>query len=155
MTSSISLVSSDLLNSPKNCPQKSRYRLLLQGAIAAKLEHLSTSTERPQSVHRAPDDKMPEPAATTSAITGTDAPTREEEAPEPLNFTLQVISNVDPLNLTFSHLPATTTIKQLKAKIREVLPSKPVDEHQRLIYRGRLLSRETDTMLDVFGQETV
>jgi hypothetical protein len=30
-----------------------------------------------------------------------------------------------------------------------------VDEHQRLIYRGRLLGRETDTMLDIFGQETV
>jgi hypothetical protein len=97
---------------------------------------------------------MSSPSSATSS--SSDAPTREEEAPEPLSFTLHVISTGPSSNpLNFPHLPATTTVKQLKAKIRDALPSKPVDEHQRLIYRGRLLGRETDTMLDIFGQETV
>lgn len=86
-----------------------------------------------------------------------DAPTREDEQPEPLAFTLQVISPsvgvTNPLN--FPRLPATTTIKELKARIRDVLPSRPTDDSQRLIHRGRMLGRETDTMLDVFGRDTV
>jgi hypothetical protein len=99
-------------------------------------------------------NKMSEPTTATSSAG--DAPTREEENPEPLSFTLQVISTGPNSNpLSFPHLPATTTIKELKAKIRDALPTNPVDEHQRLIYRGRLLARETDTMLDIFGQETV
>jgi hypothetical protein len=96
---------------------------------------------------------MSEPSAVPS---GSDAPTREEEAPEPLSFTLQVISAAPGSHpLSFPHVAATTTVKQLKARIRDVLPSKPADENQRLIYRGRMLGREADTMLDIFGQETV
>lgn len=34
-----------------------------------------------------------------------------------------------------------------------MLPSRPADEHQRLIHRGRLLAREADTLQDVFGLE--
>jgi len=86
-----------------------------------------------------------------------DAPTEHDERPEPTTFTLVVLSpsiGVDrPLN--FHHLPATTSVKDLKAKIRDVLPSKPADENQRLIHRGRLLGRETETMADVFGKDTV
>ncbi|KAE9379066.1 hypothetical protein N431DRAFT_478156 [Stipitochalara longipes BDJ] len=81
----------------------------------------------------------------------------EEERLEPLSFTLQIISPsigvTGPLN--FPLLPAATTVKQLKAKIRDALPSKPVDESQRLIHRGRMLARETETMLEIFGQETL
>jgi hypothetical protein len=88
---------------------------------------------------------------------GNDAPTQAEEEPEPLSFTLVVVSPSVGVNnpLTFPHLPATTTVKQLKAKIRDALPSKPVDESQRLIHRGRMLGREVETMLEIFGQETV
>ena len=90
-------------------------------------------------------------------IIGTDAPTIEEERPEPTTFTLIIISPSLGLNdrLTFPHLPATTTVVQLKAKIRDVLPSKPADENQRLIHRGRMLGRDTETMLEIFGQEAV
>jgi hypothetical protein len=97
---------------------------------------------------------MAHPPDTAAA---SDAPTRDEERPEPLTFTLQVVSpSVGVASpLSFSHLPATTTIKELKAKIRDVLPSKPTDESQRLIHRGRMLGREADTMLDVFGHDTV
>lgn len=90
---------------------------------------------------------------------GADAPTRtrDEEISEPITFPLVVVSPsvgvVSPL--TFPQLDATTTVKQLKAKLRDALPSKPTDENQRLIHRGRLLARETQTMLDIFGKEAV
>ncbi|KAH6681791.1 hypothetical protein B0J14DRAFT_623598 [Halenospora varia] len=93
----------------------------------------------------------------TENSAASDAPTRDDEQPEPLSFTLVIVSPSvgvsSPLN--FPHLPATTTIKQLKAKIRDALPSKPVDESQRLIHRGRMLGRDNETMLDIFGQETL
>ena len=95
--------------------------------------------------------------AETPVTTAPDAPTQEDERPEPLSFTLHVVSpSVGVASpLSFPHLPASTTIKELKARIRDVLPSKPTDESQRLIHRGRMLGREADSMLDVFGQETV
>ncbi len=97
---------------------------------------------------------MSESAATPAVP---DALTKDEERSEPLNFTLQIISPSIGVTgpLSFPLLLATTTVKQLKAKIRDALPSKPVDESQRLIHRGRMLARETETMLEIFGQETV
>jgi hypothetical protein len=97
---------------------------------------------------------MSEPAGVPP---GPDAPTKDEERPQPLKFTLQIISPSIGVTgpLSFPLLPATTTVRQLKAKIRDALPSKPVDESQRLIHRGRMLARETETMLEIFGQETV
>jgi hypothetical protein len=88
---------------------------------------------------------------------GFDAPTGDEERPEALNFTLVVVSPSVGVSgpLTFAHLPATTSVKELKAKIRDALPSKPADENQRLIHRGRMLAREMETMVEIFGRETV
>jgi hypothetical protein len=88
---------------------------------------------------------------------GNAVPTKDDEQPEPLSFTLIVVSpSVGAASrLSFPHLPATTTVKQLKAKIRDALQSSPPDENQRLIHRGRMLARETETMLDIFGKETV
>ncbi|RDL40417.1 uncharacterized protein BP5553_00396 [Venustampulla echinocandica] len=88
---------------------------------------------------------------------GNDAPTREEEQPEPLSFPLVIVSpSVGAASrLSFPHLSANTTVKQLKAKVRDALPSKPVDDSQRLIHRGRMLGRDSETMLEIFGQETL
>lgn len=83
--------------------------------------------------------------------------TEQDESPPPVTFTLVVVSpsvGVDRA-LTFQNLPAVTSVKELKAKIRDVLPSSPPDDHQRLIHRGRLLARDTETMSDVFGISTV
>jgi hypothetical protein len=98
---------------------------------------------------------MSQPSNT--AAVGSDTPTRDEEQPEPINFTLVIVSPSVGVTgpLTFPHLPATTSVKELKAKIRDVLPSKPADESQRLIHRGRMLARELETMLEIFGKETV
>ncbi|RFU76949.1 ubiquitin family [Trichoderma arundinaceum] len=68
---------------------------------------------------------------------------------------LQVVSPSVGVNrpLLFPGLPAATTIKQLKERIRQTLPLRPSDENQRLIYRGRALLRDSDSLLDVFGAD--
>ncbi|KAI1129474.1 hypothetical protein F5Y10DRAFT_238340 [Nemania abortiva] len=77
-------------------------------------------------------------------------------APEPGHFTLQILSpsiNVpQPLCLS---LPVTTTVRQLKERIRSCVISKPPDDAQRLIHRGRLLARDSETMQELFGEESL
>ncbi|KAF4582967.1 Ubiquitin family protein [Ophiocordyceps camponoti-floridani] len=76
---------------------------------------------------------------------------------EQLLVNLQVVSPSVGVNrpLLFPDLPATTTIKLLKDKIRQTLPLRPTDENQRLIHRGRALVRDADSLLDVFGAEAL
>jgi hypothetical protein len=87
----------------------------------------------------------------------TAVPSTNEEHSVIEAFTLQVVSPSVGVNgpLSFSQLPTATTIKQLKERIREALSIRPPDENQRLIHRGRLLARETETMAEIFGQDTV
>ncbi|KAK4127445.1 hypothetical protein N657DRAFT_565825 [Parathielavia appendiculata] len=74
----------------------------------------------------------------------------------PLVVNLQIVSpTVGVGNLRFPDIPATTTLQQLKEKIRNSLSWRPADDHQRLIHRGRLLARDTDTLQDVFGEEAI
>ncbi|KAL7795028.1 hypothetical protein V8C37DRAFT_53391 [Trichoderma ceciliae] len=70
---------------------------------------------------------------------------------------VQVVSPSVGVNrpLLFPGLSAATTIKQLKERIRQNLPLRPSDENQRLIYRGRALLRDTDSLLDVFGADAL
>lgn len=70
---------------------------------------------------------------------------------------LQVLSPSVGVNrpLLFPDLAANTTIKQLKDKIRQTLPLRPADDHQRLIHRGHALVRESDTLADIFGADAV
>jgi hypothetical protein len=72
-------------------------------------------------------------------------------------FNLEVVSPSVGVNgpLSFPDLATTTTVKQLKERIREAIPAKPNDERQRLIHRGRMLARADETMADIFGLETV
>lgn len=78
-------------------------------------------------------------------------------APGELVVNLQILSPSVGVNrpLLFPDLPAVTTIKQLKDRIRQALPLRPADENQRLIHRGRALLRESDNLLDVFGADAV
>lgn len=75
---------------------------------------------------------------------------------EPSQFTLQILSpsiNVpQPLSLS---IPVTATVRQLRERIRESVGTRPPDDAQRLIHRGRLLGRDSETMLELFGEETV
>ena len=85
---------------------------------------------------------------------GSTPPGSQDDAPLVVN--LQIVSpSVGVGILRFPDLPATTTVQQLRENIREALPSRPADDHQRLIHRGRLMARDTDTLQDIFGEETV
>lgn len=86
-----------------------------------------------------------------------DAATGEGENTSSWEFNLRVVSPSVGVSgpLSFPQLSTGTTVKQLKEKIRESLSMRPSDEHQRLIHRGRLLAREDETMLDIFGQDMV
>jgi hypothetical protein len=79
------------------------------------------------------------------------------EGQNPSGFTLVVISPSAGVNgpLTFHNIQGITSVKEVKAKIRDAIPTKPADDSQRLIHHGRLMSRETETMLEVFGREVV
>ncbi|PHH79811.1 hypothetical protein CDD82_2167 [Ophiocordyceps australis] len=84
-------------------------------------------------------------------------PQGSAQSPEPLLVNLQVVSPSVGVTrpLLFPELPATTTIKQLKDRIRQTLPLQPADDNQRLIHRGRALLRDSDSLLDVLGSEAL
>lgn len=60
-----------------------------------------------------------------------------------------------PKKLTFSSVPTSTTVGELKLKIRDAVATKPAPERQRLIYRGKALTNNVIMLRDVFGQDTV
>ncbi|EAA32234.2 hypothetical protein GE21DRAFT_7256 [Neurospora crassa] len=79
--------------------------------------------------------------------------TTGEDAPLLVNIHFVSPSEGVPDDLDFQGLPAATTVGQLKDKIRDVLPMHPAHDEQRIIHQGRLLARESDTLLDVFGED--
>ncbi|KAK2612891.1 hypothetical protein QQS21_001002 [Conoideocrella luteorostrata] len=85
------------------------------------------------------------------------ATSRNSRATEELAVNLQIVSPSAGVNrpLLFPDLPAATTIKQLKEKIRHALPLRPADENQRLIHLGRALLRESDNLLTIFGADAL
>jgi Ubiquitin family len=98
-----------------------------------------------------------EPSSSASQPPAPAPPTESDKDQQP-TLNLQVLSpSLQHVNrpLVFLGLPAATTIRQLKDKIRQTLPLRPSPETQRLIYRGHPLQRDQDTLLDVFGAETV
>ncbi|KAJ6789748.1 hypothetical protein PWT90_05748 [Aphanocladium album] len=77
--------------------------------------------------------------------------------PEKMNINLQVVSPSVGVNrpLQFPTTPATTTIKSLKGMIRDALPLRPADTNQRLIYRGKALLRDEETLLEILGADSL
>lgn len=78
-------------------------------------------------------------------------------ADETLRINLKVLSPSTEVNgdLSFGQIPASTTVKELKLLIQNEIASHPSVDRMRLIYRGRVLATETDTMVDIFGLENV
>jgi hypothetical protein len=76
---------------------------------------------------------------------------------ETARVNLQIVSPSAGISqrLVFSDLPANSTLKQLKERIRNSVPARPADDHQRLIHRGRMLPREDDTLETILGAEAV
>jgi hypothetical protein len=56
--------------------------------------------------------------------------------------------------LRFPNTPLSTTIAQLKSKIRDELPTHPPLERLRLIYLGRA-SRDSESLVEVLGRNVV
>ena len=57
--------------------------------------------------------------------------------------------------VTFPDLPASTTIKELRSRIQDAVPSKPATERMRLIYRGSVVANDADTLANIFGADSV
>jgi Ubiquitin family len=70
---------------------------------------------------------------------------------------LKILSPSEELRdgLIFREVAISTTIGELKARIRDQVASHPSADRQRLIYRGRSLQREADTLQDVLGRQSV
>lgn len=57
--------------------------------------------------------------------------------------------------VTLADIPASTTVKELRSRIQNAIPSKPAPERMRLIYRGRVVANDADTLNTVFGADNV
>ncbi|KAL6707464.1 hypothetical protein ACN47E_004034 [Coniothyrium glycines] len=57
--------------------------------------------------------------------------------------------------VTFPHLPASTTVQELRSRIQDAVPSKPAPERMRLIYRGRVVANDAATLGVVFGADNI
>jgi hypothetical protein len=79
-----------------------------------------------------------------------------EEASQAIE--LKILSpspEVGNTGLHFNSLPVSTTVGELKDRIRDIVSSRPAHDRQRLIYLGRALVQDADTLLDVFGANAV
>ncbi|KAL5116128.1 hypothetical protein ACEQ8H_006025 [Pleosporales sp. CAS-2024a] len=57
--------------------------------------------------------------------------------------------------LTFADLPAATTVQELRRRIQAAVPSRPAPDRMRLIYRGRVVANDGDTLASVFGADEI
>ena len=87
----------------------------------------------------------------------TDASASQHEDSNPQTVLVHIVSPSTevPDRLTFSKIPLTTTISELKKRIHDAVPTKPTPERQRLIYRGRALGQQDLTLAALFGNEAV
>ncbi|KAL8766290.1 MAG: hypothetical protein Q9209_006880 [Squamulea sp. 1 TL-2023] len=60
-----------------------------------------------------------------------------------------------PKRLTFSDIPTSTTVRELKERIRNTVPAQPALLRQRLIYQGKVLASDETSLKDAFGQEAI
>lgn len=86
-----------------------------------------------------------------------DAASSSTPSQEDLSVNIQILSPSTSVNapLHFPSLQPSTTVAQIKQKVRDALGFKPTNEQQRLIHQGKLLSREDQTLLEVFGEQKV
>lgn len=52
-------------------------------------------------------------------------------------------------------LPTSTTVRELRLKIQDAVPSKPAPDRMRLIFRGKVVANAADSLETVFGAENV
>ncbi|KAI1556339.1 repeatmulti-domain protein [Pyrenophora tritici-repentis] len=57
--------------------------------------------------------------------------------------------------VNLADVPASTTVKELRSRIQNAVPSKPATDRMRLIYRGRVVANDAETLGNVFGTDNV
>ena len=78
-------------------------------------------------------------------------------AEETLAINLKVLSPSSEIEgaIHLQDLPASTTVGELRLKIQDAVASKPGPERMRLIYRGKVVANDADTLATVFGADNV
>ncbi|KIW04936.1 uncharacterized protein PV09_04101 [Verruconis gallopava] len=82
----------------------------------------------------------------------------DQQEPKVQTIDLKLLSpspEVPASGLFLENLPTTTTLGELRGRITAALPSRPPPARQRLIYFGRVLQRDEDTLASVFGENSV
>lgn len=93
----------------------------------------------------------------TNTPLGSDAAPPHEPLAGELTVNLNILSpsaTVIPSPLSFN-LSQSTTIRDVKERIRQALPLRPSDDQQRLIYKGRSLQNDGETLGLLMGEDTV
>ena len=115
------------------------------------------------------DDRSPSPTAGATDGTGssggagrsdgsTAATTAATATTKKGTIDLKLLSpspDVPPSGLFFEDIPTSTTLGELRNRITAALSSRPPPARQRLIYFGRVLQRDDDTLAGVFGENNV
>jgi hypothetical protein len=94
--------------------------------------------------------------ASSEANTGHE--TAQSLPAESTTIDLRVLSpspGIPQEGLSFPNTPASITAGDLKRMIQNAVESAPEPARQRLIYRGRVVARDTDILSDVFGRDQV
>jgi hypothetical protein len=79
----------------------------------------------------------------------------EPNMAETLNLKILSPSTEVEGGIIFLDIPTSTTIKELRNRIQDAVQSKPAPDRMRLIYRGRVVANDGDTLGNVFGAESV
>ncbi|KAH0565293.1 hypothetical protein GP486_001313 [Trichoglossum hirsutum] len=101
------------------------------------------------------EDASSEQAKPGGSSSGGNPYTSPPEGASSISISILSPSAELPHQLVFPCVSIASTVGDLKRRIRDAVPSKPELERLRLIHRGRMLSRDTDTMLDVFGPTAI
>jgi Ubiquitin family len=85
-----------------------------------------------------------------------EAPHTGSKSPmEPLVHLRILCPNQEVQQLSFTGLSSSTTVGQVKLKIRDVIATRPEPGIQRLLYQGKWLGRDDHTLSTVFGADAV
>ena len=78
-------------------------------------------------------------------------------AEEAVSVNLRILSPSTEVEggVHLADLPATTTIGELRQRIQDAAPSRPAIDRMRLIYRGRVVANDNDTLEILFGSDNV
>lgn len=118
------------------------------GLIAKELNKSQGSPEKP-----APDVDVVE--QDTILQDDDDGKENTTHSPETPSVTLTVILMWGDRTITLSNLDPTTNVLQLKAKVRKSLPANLAKIDHRLVFEGRMLARESETLLEMLECDEV